>query len=387
MWRKLLFFCVLYFVQGAALAYVINFQKPYLAGQGISKETLGFFTSLLLLPFIAKVLLGYISDRFPLGGWGARKPYMVFGLTLFALCYLSLAWIEPGKNFALFATMTWMASLGLAWFDTCADGWAVDTAKESEQSSIQAAMIAGKSLGLILMSATFGLLALRHGFPVIFLLLSGLSMMVVMLVFLVRHERVEIARQELVTGWRDLLQGFYVFFALYAVVYSIASFGTDGLMSLHLSDTRGASSLDLGFFGMWRGLGALCGAVGFALLRPFLGLKLSQYVALIVLGFGCLLPLAGLSAPVSGVLWGISWGFQETAFVTLAMRFSQGRWAATLFAGSMIFSNIGTSVGEALGAPLVPQLGFEGVFMLFALVGWASVLFVPRIFRPLARVS
>ncbi|NJM09943.1 MAG: hypothetical protein HC883_03370, partial [Bdellovibrionaceae bacterium] len=54
MWRKLLFFCLLYFIQGAALAYVINFQKPYLAGQGIPKETIGLFTSLLLIPFIAK---------------------------------------------------------------------------------------------------------------------------------------------------------------------------------------------------------------------------------------------------------------------------------------------------------------------------------------------
>ncbi|NJL25645.1 MAG: AmpG family muropeptide MFS transporter [Calothrix sp. SM1_5_4] len=133
MWRNISFFALLYYIQGAALAYVVNFQKPYLAGEGIGKKTLGLFTSLLLLPFIAKVFLGMLSDRLPLGRCGSRKPYMALGLGIFGLCYFSLGGIDPGHHFALFAAVTWLASLGLALFDTCADGWAVDIAEEREQ--------------------------------------------------------------------------------------------------------------------------------------------------------------------------------------------------------------------------------------------------------------
>jgi predicted MFS family arabinose efflux permease len=274
----------------------------------------------------------------------------------------------------------WTASLGLAWFDTCADGWAVDTAKEEEQSAVQAAMIAGKSLGLVSMSALFGLLALRHGFGVIFLMIGGMALLVLAVVLAVRYEGKPARTHETVRDWRDLLKTDYVCFALFAAVYAVASFGTDGLLTLHLSETRSLGPLEIGYFGMWKGLGALTGAVAYALVRPRLGLKLAQWTGLTLLACGCVIPLMALEMPLAGAAWGICWGFQETAFVTLAMRFSQGRWAATLFAAAMIFSNVGNSVGEALGAPLVPQLGFEGVFLMFAGVALASAAFLPKIF-------
>ncbi len=383
MWRKLLFFSMLYFVQGAALAYIVNFQKPYLAANGVSKEALGLFTGLLLIPFIVKVGLGYVSDRFPVGRWGSRKPYMVIGLTLFASAFFATSFVDPGKNFFAYASLVWLASLGLAWFDTCADGWAVDTSAGHEHGSVQASMIAGKSLGLVTMSALFGFLAMRHGFGIIFQLIAGLAAVVLAIVLFVPHSAPVKKSGALVKGWASLLKDYYVFFALFAVVYATASFGTDGLLTLHLSETTGASSVEVGFFGMWRGGGALLGAVLFALLNPRLGNKPTQFLALFMLGLGCGIPLLGWPAPVAALVWGAAWGFQETAFVTLAMRFAEGRWAATLFAGAMIFSNIGNSLGEGLGAPLVPRIGFEGVFLMFAALAWMSAAFIPKIYKPL----
>ena len=100
-------------------------------------------------------------------------------------------------------------------------------------------------------------------------------------------------------------------------------------------------------------------------------------IALLALGAGCLLPLLNLPSAVLGVVWGFAWGFQETAFVTVAMRFARGPWAATVFAVFMIFSNLGTSLGEALGAPSVSSLGYNGVFVGFALIAWASLVLLP----------
>ncbi len=237
MWRKLLFFAALYFLQGAALAYIINFQKPYLAGRAISKETIGLFTSLLLLPFIFKIVLGWISDKYPLGPWGRRKPYMLIGLALFGGCYFALSEVDPGSSFVLFAALTWIASLGLAWFDTCADAWAVDTAKREEESGVQAAMICGKSLGLILMSGAFGALGLRYGFSSIFVMLGVMSVAVAFLVIFAKYSS-EVREAGVIAGVKDLKQTFFLLFAAFGVMYSIASFGTDGLISLFLSETK-----------------------------------------------------------------------------------------------------------------------------------------------------
>lgn len=382
MWKYRGFFALLYFIQGASLAYVINFQKPYLAGHGIAKETLGLFTAVLLIPFILKIFIGMLSDRVPLGRLGSRKPYMALGLGLFAVAYLALSQVNPGADFPLFAGLAWLGALGLATFDTCADGWAVDIAEEQEQSAIQAAMISGKSMGLILMSFGFGVVAERSGFGLVFQTLAILSFLVLVVVMFVPYRPRPRVTESLVKDWGDLLKVFYVLFAIFGVVYSIASFGTDGLLTLHLTDVHHASNRDLGFFGVCRGIGALIGAALYVLSFRRMGIRNAQFVALLALGCGCLIPLMNLSLPATGILWGMCWGFQETAFVTLAMRFAEGAWAASFFAMSMIFSNLGTSLGEMLAAPLVPRFGYNAVFVAFALVAWSCLFFVPKMMQP-----
>ncbi len=387
MWRKLLFFGLLYFIQGAALAYIINFQKPYLAGSGVSKEAIGLFTSLLLIPFIIKILLGYISDRYPIGKWGARKPYMVLGLFIFTLSFLAMAQVNPGDNFPLFAIAVWFASLGLAWFDTCADGWAVDVSSDEEQGYVQAAMIAGKALGMILMAGLFGLMALRYGFSSIFLTIAGLTVLVLIVVLNVKHQPKPREAEVFVHKWKDALSGFYLFFVLFGLTYAIASAGNDGLITLQYSEVSHASSLDVGYFGVLRGVGALIGALAFALIRPRVSMKTAHLSAVVILGGACLLPLLQIPPLLAAVIWGTAWGFQETSYVTLAMKFAQGRWAATMFATSMIFSNLGTSIGEGIGAPLVPRIGYDGVFIMYALIGWFSVLWLMRTFQFMKRAG
>lgn len=372
--KKIVFFASLYFLQGAAFAYVVNFQKPYLAGEGVSKERLGLFTSLLLLPFILKIFLGMLSDRVPIGRWGSRRPYMILGLLIFALCYLLLSFVRaPAEEFFYFAAVTWLASLGLALFDTCCDGLAVDVASEEEQSTIQAAMVAGRSLGLITMAAGFGLVAEKFGFQLIFVMLAALALAGIGLVTMtdLRGEKgKETAASATVSQWRDLLRPAYMLFALFGVGYSISSFGADGIGTLFLSEARSVSSQGLGAFGASRGVGALLGAGAFAWAAGRVALSRLVMLAVAGLGMGCLTFLLPLSVWSGGLIWGFFWGAQETAYVTLAMRYSTGRWAATFFAIAMIFSNVGTAVGEGVAAPLAASYGYPAVFTGLALVAW-----------------
>ena len=56
-------FGLTYFVQGSALAYFRNFQKPYLDSLGVDADVIGLLTSILLLLFILKIFIGMLSDR------------------------------------------------------------------------------------------------------------------------------------------------------------------------------------------------------------------------------------------------------------------------------------------------------------------------------------
>ncbi len=253
-----------------------------------------------------------------LSDWtGRRKPFMTGGLLVFALCFFALAHIDPGDHFLVFALVLWTASLALAWFDTCADGWAVDSSEQHEQSHIQAAMTSGKSLGLVTMSITFGFSGDAPRFLNHFQSDRCIGAVVLVVVWLTEPPKQHRKSDGLVEGWRSLLKSHYVFFALYACVYAVASMGTDGLVTLHLSQTREAGSLDIGFFGMARGMGAFVGAISFALIRPRIGVKPAQYLALLLLALGCLVPLVEPALLTYAGAWGFCWGFQETAFVTL----------------------------------------------------------------------
>ncbi len=385
-WQKLSFFALLYFVQGAAFAYLVNFQKPYLMEKGLTKDSIGLFTSLLLIPFILKVFLGMLSDRVPLGRWGARKPYMLIGLGLFALGYSSLPEVDPSLHFVEFALFSFLASIGLALFDTCCDGWAIDVAIEEEQSSVQAAMVAGRSLGFIAASIGFGGLALHYGYGAVFYTLAVMAMTVAGVVVIVKHRPMDGGQLEPIENvdrshFRQWLRPEYLLFAAYGVIYSIASFGTDGLLTLHLAETKMAGVLELGVFGTGRGVGALVGAYMFARFAQKYPLRHVLRLGLGLLGFGCLLPLVELPLGAAGGLWGVAWGFQETAYVTLAMSFSRGPWAATFFAICMIFSNVGTSLGEAIAAPAAGKFSYHFVFLGFAILAWLLMIAVPRLVR------
>ena len=104
-WFRLSMFGLLYFVQGAALAYFRNFQKPYLNNLAIDLDTIGLLTSILLLPFILKIFIGMLSDRVNLLGWGHRKPYIVLGLLLAATAFGAAGFVLPDTNLGLFAVL------------------------------------------------------------------------------------------------------------------------------------------------------------------------------------------------------------------------------------------------------------------------------------------
>lgn len=377
--RVMAFFAALYFLQGAAFAYAVNYQKPFLLGLGVGKDQIGLFSSVLLLPFILKVLFGALSDRLPLSRWGRRKPFMILGLGLFTLGYGSLIAIDPAQNFTLFALLSFLASVGLALFDSAADGWAIDVAKPHEESAIQGAMVAGRSAGLVVMSLTFGWLASRFGFSSVFMVLAilALAVMVISLIFVKPQMSAADSGPKGLTAL--ILDRRHALLAVYGIVYSVASFGTDGLWTLFLTETANMSLEGIGRFGVARGLGALLGAG----LAGFVGVRLkaetTARIALLGLGAGCLLPLVPAESLARGALWGICFGFQETAFVTIAMILAKGPWSATLFAGAMIFSNVGTSIGEALAAPLSERIGYDPVFMIMATLAGVAILFVPKL--------
>ena len=87
----------------------------------------GVFGAIALIPFVIKIFLGMLSDRVNLFGMGHRKPYILIGLIIQALCLVFAPFIDPAANYWGFVAMAFTLQMGMALYDTCTDGLALDT--------------------------------------------------------------------------------------------------------------------------------------------------------------------------------------------------------------------------------------------------------------------
>jgi PAT family beta-lactamase induction signal transducer AmpG len=382
---RLALFSSLYCVQGVALAYFRNFQKPYLDSLAVDPDVIGLLTTILLLPFVLKIFIGMLSDQVNLLGLGWRKPYIFLGLGLAAAGFGAAAFVQPDVNLTLFSVLIVLGSFSVTLFDSATDGLAIDITPRKEHGTVQGTMVGGRAAAFVLLSLVFGFLAQRYGYPIVFLIIAGGMLIPLVWVVQVREPSRRVEQQAFEwSAFRALARPRFLVFALYAVVYSVGSFGVDGLVTYFMSDTFQAPENVIGQYGALRGVGAVAGALVGGLLIDRIGRRRSAYGAVVLLSAGAaLISLApGLNLLLGlGLVWGIAWAFQETVFFALAMDLADTRIAASMFAIMMAISNLGTAVGEGVATGLTDNLGFVPVFWILAGVNLVTLPVLWGLFR------
>jgi len=384
-------FATLYIVQGIGLAYFRNFQKPYLDSLGIDPNAIGTLTFILQIPFIFKIFIGMVSDQVNLFGMGHRKPYILLGLILAAMSFGAAAFALPDANFTLFAILITLGSFSVTLFDSTADGLAIDSTPHNEQGLVQGVMVSGRAAAFILLSLIFGMLVQRTGYRVVFPII-GLGMLLPLIWVLRVQEpaqRDEATRFQW-TAFKVMGQPRFLLFAAYAIVYSIGSFGTDGLVTYFMRAQFGATEAAIGQYGALRGIGAVVGALAGGALIDRMGRKRSAYAAAVLISLAA--ALIGLATGTSsvlwlGLLWGIVWAFQETLFFALAMDISDARIAASMFAIMMGISNLGSAVADGLATAMSDDLGFATVFIGLAIINLGTLPVLWGLFKKAPEIA
>ncbi|MCR9205505.1 MAG: MFS transporter [Halobacteriovoraceae bacterium] len=367
--RLKLLFAILYFVQGGVISYFSLFQKPYLNKLGVARENIGLLTTLLLLPFVLKVGFGFVSDRFPHRKMGKRKPYMILGLSLASLSFFGASFFTPDKAFLLYCSLVLCASFCVALFDAATDGLAIDKVPENEQGPVQSYMVGGKALGVILLSLSIGQLVEFQGYQAVFFSMGAILIIPLILTCFINTNAPESSEECIQTEKRKLKDTPFWLLAFFGISYSFVSFGSDGLVSLYLSDVYGLTEKSVGLYGSLRGTGAIIGSI----LAGFILVKMNpskvNYLALILVFLGVLMLGHILSdktfTPVA-MAWGAIWAFQEVCFLALVMNLLRGTFSAFGFASLMAMGNLGTAIGEGVATSLTATMDFPKVFTILA---------------------
>ncbi len=378
-------FALLYFAQGSILSYFTALNALYLRSFALSMSQIGVFSAIALTPFVLKIFLGMLSDRVNLLGRGHRQPYIVVGLLLQAGCLIAFPLVHPARQFALLLGVAFLAMTGMALYDTCTDGLALDTTPKEDEGTVQGIMVAGRALGVVVVSAALGLLAHLADWKAAFWSLAAITLVPLALVLPVREPVRPAGRAFEWSAFRAFRRWPVIALGLLGALYSLVINGTNEVVNPFLQETYRITYLMAGFYTAVWGIGVVLGGVTGGHLADRLGHRRAMEGALgaaLVAG----LALALINGPA--IAWplvfffGLAFGYYETVYFAAAMAATDGRIAASMFAILMAVANVGTGIGLALGGALVDTLGYRWTFVAIAALNLLIVPLLRPVFGP-----
>lgn len=376
-------FGLLYFTQGTILSFFTALNALYLLGNGVDMTRIGILGTIALLPFVLKVFLGMLSDKVNLFGLGHRKPYIFIGLAVQLICLIIVPLIDPGQFFSLYVAIAFILQLGMALYDTCTDGLALDTTPVSEKGTIQAFMVGGRAVGVIVTASLVGLLAEYVSWTAVFYSLAILTLPPVFFLFRVKESP---RPQERTFDWH----AFSAFKKLPVIALAVIGFvffliivGTNQIVNPFLQDKFQISLSTAGYFTTVWGVGVVLGSIFGGGLINRIGNR-NAVLASMGVALVSILALAGINS--LGLAWflvavfGVCYGTYQTVYFALAMEYTDPRIAATMFSILMAVTNIGQGIGLGMTGLFADRLGYQITFVIMALLNLIALPFLPMVF-------
>ena len=376
-------FGLLYFTQGTILSYFTALNALYLLQYGLDMTRIGIMGTIALIPFVIKVFLGMLSDKVNILGLGHRKPYIVIGLIVQILCLIFVPMINPGEDFWLYVAIAFLLQMGMALYDTCTDGLALDTTPVSEKGTIQGFMVGGRAVGVIVTASLVGLLAENVSWSAVFWVLAVLTLPP----FFFLHTVKETPRvQERAFDW-SAFSAFkqlpVIGLAIIGFIFFMIIIGVNQIVNPYLQETFNISLSTAGFFTTVWGVGVVLGSIAGGGLINKLGNRTSVLIGIGV-ALVAILALAAINqlsyAWFLVALFGVCYGTYQTVYFAIAMEYTDPRIAATMFSILMAVTNIGQGVGLGLTGFFADSFGFKTTFIIMALLNFAVLPFLPMIF-------
>ncbi len=376
-------FALLYFTQGTILGYFASLNALYMLDSGLDMGKVGIFSSIALIPFVIKIFFGMLSDRVNLLKLGHRRPYIVIGLLVQFACLLLVANINPGQNYWLYVALAFLLQLGMAFYDTCTDGLALDITPEHERGVLQGFMVGGRSIGVIAAASAAGWIAQHMGWSSVFYFLAILTLIPLPFIFFIK-EMVRTAEMRFQWSAFSAFKNRQVIAAAaVGLIVFLVIVGANQDINPHFSARFGIDLATAGLVTTVWGIGCVAGAFlgGFVMdktgNRNALLLSLILVVpALLLLAFVPSIPFMWIAA----VFFGLAYGLSQAVYFALAMKYTQPAIAASMYSILMAVTNVGQGIGLGVAGGLAKNGNFALVFILFAAIMVLILPFFPILF-------
>ena len=376
-------FASLYFTQGTILSYFTALNALYLLSRGLTMTDVGVFAAIALLPFVLKIFLGILSDRVNLLGLGHRKPYILIGLLVQTICLIIVPYIDPAEYYWAFVSIAFILQMGMALYDTCTDGLALDTTPPEEQGTIQGFMVGGRAVAVVVTASVVGLLAEYVGWTAVFWLLAFFTLLPIPLVLTAREAGHTSDEKFEWSAFAAFKQKTVIFLAILGFLFFFIIAGANQLVNPFLEESFEISLSMAGYYTTVWGIGVVLGATFGGRIYKKVGMRNATLGAMLT-GFVGILALAFTGSPLIAwplvALFGLAYGTQQTVYFALAMKYTVPSIAASMFAILMAVTNIGQGAGMAVSGMLADNSGFRITFVILAALNFLALPMLPKIF-------
>ena len=376
----------LYFSQGTVFAYFTSLNALYFLSKGLSMGDVGIFGAIALIPFVIKIFLGMLSDQVNLLGLGHRKPYILLGLLIQTVCLALAPFIDPAASYWGFVALAFILQLGMALYDTCTDGLALDTTPEAEQGTIQGFMVGGRAAGVVITASVVGWLAQEVSWTAVFWLLGVLTLVPIPLVLSIKEGQREGDGKFEWGAFSAFKRKPIIALAAAGFLFFLVIAGANQNVNPFLESEFGITLQRAGLYTTIWGIGVVMGGLLGGRLIDRIGQHRGTLVALF---FSFISILALAIIPGSGYAWGIvlvfglSYGTYQTVYFALAMNHTDPRIAASMYSIFMAVTNVGQGVGFAVAGGLadLPAVGFRWAFVILTCINLLALPLLPAIFE------
>jgi PAT family beta-lactamase induction signal transducer AmpG len=384
---RYLIFGSLYFTQGTILGYFASLNALYLQSRGLTLTDIGIFGAIALIPFVIKIFLGMLSDKVNLFGKGHRIPYIYIGLAVQFLLLIFVPFVNPKQYYWGFVAMAFFLQLGMALYDTCTDGLALDTAPEEEHGRIQAWMVGGRAVGTVVAASAVGILADKVSWQAVFWSLAALTLLPALFLFGVKEPEKDTEARFDWSAFKAFKRWQVNAVGIAGLLVFLVIVGANQLVNPFLVETFKISLTQAGMITSLWGIGIVIGSfIGSGLIKK-VGDRIATYIMLAMVAISLVL-VATLTSTQLGlnlavalvVLYGVAYGTAQTITFALCMGVTDTRIAASMFAILMAFTNVGQGIGLAMGGKLSDLAGFQWTFIAFAAVCILVLPFLPAVF-------
>lgn len=377
-------FGLLYFSQGTILSYFTALNALYFLSRGLTMQAVGIFASIALIPFVLKVFLGMLSDKVNLFGMGHRKPYILIGLLVQIICLVIVPFIDPAENYWGFVGLAFILQMGMALYDTCTDGLALDTTPAEEEGRIQSIMVGGRALGVVVTASMVGYLAQHVGWNAVFWLLAGFTLLPIPLVLGVREAKRPVERSFDWSAFSAFKRPQVIALSGLGFIFFMVIAGANQLVNPFLEAEFAISLTTAGFITTVWGIGVILGSVFGGRLIDRIGQKKTVQISIAVAFVSVLVLALTPSKQIAWlvvILFGLAYGTYQTVYFALSMAYTEPRIAASMFSILMATSNVAQGAGMALSGFMADSVGFRWTFVIFTALNLLALPLLPILFK------